>query len=152
MRVVLFANEENGLAGARAYAEAHRDELARHVVAMEADAGDGRVRSVRYAGAPEGRAAFHAMALALAPMGVRESADAAHGGADLAPLAPAGVPRVDLGQDMRTYFDHHHTANDTPAVLDERALDQAVAAWTATVGALAAMEGTFGRAPIEAAH
>ena len=66
------------------------------------------------------------------------------------PLGPAGVPRVDLGQDMRTYFDHHHTANDTPAVLDERALDQAVAVWTAAVGAMASMRESFGRAPVEA--
>jgi hypothetical protein len=150
VRVVLFANEENGGAGARAYAEAHRDELARHAVALEADAGDGRVLTTRYAGAAEGREAFHRVALALAPMGVREGAEAAHGGADLGPLGPAGVPRVDLGQDMRTYFDHHHTANDTPAVLDERALDQAVAVWTAAVGAMASMRESFGRAPVEA--
>ncbi|MDB4932618.1 MAG: peptidase, partial [Myxococcaceae bacterium] len=89
---------------------------------------------------------------ALAPMGVRADDEPAHGGADLGPLAPAGVPRVDLGQDMRTYFDHHHTANDTPAVLDERSLDQAVAVWTAAVGALAVMDGGLGRAPVEAAR
>ena len=150
LRVVLFANEENGLAGARAYADAHRDELARHAVALEADAGDGRVRAVRYAGAASGREAFHRVALALAPLGVRESPEAAHGGADLSPMVPAGVPRVDLAQDMRTYFDHHHTANDTPAVLDERALDHAVAAWATAVAALASMDGGFGRAPVDA--
>jgi hypothetical protein len=150
VRVVLFANEENGLAGARAYAEAHRDELARHAVALEADAGDGRVGVVRYAGAPSAGGSFRALAAALAPMGVRAADEPAHGGADLGPLAPAGVPRVDLGQDMRTYFDHHHTANDTPAVLDERSLDQAVAVWTAAVSALAAMDDDLGRAPVEA--
>jgi carboxypeptidase Q len=150
VRVVLFANEENGVAGALAYAAAHRDELAQHIVALEADAGDGRVGVARYAGAPEGRARFHAVAETLAPMGVRERDEPAHGGADLAPMGSAGVPRVDLGQDMSTYFDHHHTANDTPAVLDERALDQAVAVWTAAVRGFAAMDGDFGRAPVEA--
>ena len=43
IRVVLFANEENGLAGGKAYAAAHADELARHVAALEADLGGGRV-------------------------------------------------------------------------------------------------------------
>jgi hypothetical protein len=83
-------------------------------------------------------------------MGVRERDEPAHGGADLSPLAPAGVPRVDLAQDMATYFDHHHTANDTPAVLNERAIDHAVAVWAAAVGELASMDETLGRAPVEA--
>ncbi len=74
----------------------------------------------------------------------------AHGGADLSPLAPAGVPRVDLAQDMATYFDVHHTANDTPAALDEHAINQAVAVWSAAVGELASIDESLGRAPIEA--
>lgn len=147
LRVVLFANEENGVAGARAYAEAHRDELARHTVAMEADAGDGRVRAIRYAGDEAGRAVIHRVATELRPMGVRESPDRAWGGADVSPLAPAGVPRVDLAQDMSRYFDVHHTANDTPVALDEPSLDQAVAAWTVAVRAFATTPESFGRAP-----
>lgn len=145
VRVVLFANEENGLAGARAYAEAHRDELPQHVAALEADAGDGRVYAVRYAGDGARRATFHRLAQALAPMGVRERSEPAHGGADLSPLE--GVALVDLSQDMRRYFDHHHTANDTPAALDERSLNQVVEVWAAAVGELASMDGTLGRAP-----
>ena len=41
IRVVLFANEENGLKGGKAYAEAHAAELASHVAALEADLGQG---------------------------------------------------------------------------------------------------------------
>ncbi|MCI0433622.1 MAG: M20/M25/M40 family metallo-hydrolase, partial [Gemmatimonadetes bacterium] len=43
LRVVLFANEEFGLTGANAYANQTPDELARHVIAMEADLGAGPV-------------------------------------------------------------------------------------------------------------
>jgi carboxypeptidase Q len=43
VRVVLYGNEEFGLSGAHAYAERHRDELPRHVLAMEADHGSDRV-------------------------------------------------------------------------------------------------------------
>jgi carboxypeptidase Q len=39
IRVVAWVNEENGLRGGRAYLEAHRSELARHVAAIETDAG-----------------------------------------------------------------------------------------------------------------
>src|SRR5436190_1486191 len=39
VRVVLYANEEFGLSGARAYAEAHKDELPRITVAAESDLG-----------------------------------------------------------------------------------------------------------------
>src|SRR6185437_7237027 len=50
VRVVLFANEENGLRGARAYAAAHAAELGDHVVALEADLGAGRVYATRFLG------------------------------------------------------------------------------------------------------
>src|SRR5262249_36954191 len=39
VRVVLYANEEHGLAGARAYRQAHDAELAQHAAALEADSG-----------------------------------------------------------------------------------------------------------------
>jgi hypothetical protein len=39
IRVVLWTNEENGLAGARQYAKDHADELSKHVAAIEADSG-----------------------------------------------------------------------------------------------------------------
>src|SRR5437660_12879742 len=39
LRVVLFMNEENGLAGGKGYAATHQDELGRHVALLEADSG-----------------------------------------------------------------------------------------------------------------
>ncbi|MCI0407864.1 MAG: M20/M25/M40 family metallo-hydrolase, partial [Acidobacteria bacterium] len=41
IRAVLFMNEENGGRGGKAYAEAHRKELSRHVAAIESDGGAG---------------------------------------------------------------------------------------------------------------
>lgn len=148
VRVVLFANEENGLAGARAYAEAHRGELGRHVVAAEADAGDGPVVTLGWAGDPQARPRFEAILRAVTPFGVRPGEESARGGADLSPLIPHGVPRLSFGQDMTRYFDHHHTASDTPAVVDARGLDQAVAVYTAALRELVTMTGDLGRAPL----
>jgi hypothetical protein len=149
VRVVLFANEENGLGGARAYAKAHEAELARHVVATEADLGAGRVHTLRYLGAPEGRPAFVKIAENLIPFAVTISDEDAEGGADLIPLRPAGVPIVDLRQDATVYFDLHHTANDTFDKIEKAEIDEAAAAFAAVAFAAADMSGDFGRIPAE---
>jgi carboxypeptidase Q len=52
-------------------------------------------------------------------------------GADIAPLAKAGVPTLGIMQDARTYFNYHHTAADTldkivPQELRENAAAMAV--------------------------
>ncbi len=147
IRVVLFANEENGLSGARAYAAAHKDELGKHVVALEADAGAGRVYEASFLGPDAARAAFRELAAPLGPLGITVSDDLAHGGADLIPLRPAGVPFVDLAQDMSLYFDVHHTANDTLAQVSKDDLDQAAAAFAALAYGVAEMRGDLGRVP-----
>ena len=149
VRVVLFANEENGLAGARAYAKAHEAELARHVVATEADLGAGRVHAMRYLGAPEMRPAFVKIAQNLIPFGVTVSSDDAEGGADLIPLRSSGVPILDLRQDATLYFDLHHTANDTFDKIVKAEIDEAAASFAAVAFAAADMSGDFGRIPAE---
>lgn len=149
VRVVLFANEENGLGGAKAYAEAHADELARHILAGESDFGDGKVWRIRSKVAPDRLPLFAALARLLAPLGVAagDNDNDAGGGADLIPLIPARVPVVSLGQDGSRYFDYHHTADDTLDKVDAESLDQNVAAWAALFYAAAEMPGDFGRAP-----
>ncbi len=136
LRVVLFANEENGLEGARAYAEAHKAELDDHVAALEADAGAGRVYAVRVRAGEGAEALRSALAAALGPLGVVAAPEPARGGSDLRPLRQAGVPLVDLAQDMHDYFDHHHTANDTLDKIDPAALAQAAGAWAAAARVL----------------
>src|SRR5262249_46618553 len=92
VRTVLFANEENGLSGARQYAQAHLDELPRHVLAMEADAGTGRAYAVRFLGAAQDRPRVAQLVAELKPLGLEMAEGDAHGGADLSPMRPAGVP------------------------------------------------------------
>jgi hypothetical protein len=147
LRVVLFANEENGLSGAKAYAEAHKAELARHTAALEADAGAGRVYAVRVRAGEGAEALRSALGAALGPFSAVAVAEAANGGADLRPLRPAGVPFVDLAQDMHEYFDHHHSANDTFDKIDRDAIGQAAGAWAAAVRVLTDSPLTPGRAP-----
>ena len=149
VRVVLFANEENGLAGAKAYALAHAMELDRHVLAMEADLGADRVYAARFLGAVESRTLFQDLARVLRPLSIAIDDEPAHGGADLIPLIPLGVPFVDLRQDASRYFDVHHTANDTLDKIDRPSLDQVVAAYAGFLYAVADAPQTFGRVPEE---
>lgn len=147
VRVVLFANEEFGLTGARAYAKAHEPELSQHILAGEADFGSGKVLRLSSRVAPETLPAMDEIAELLVPLGVQRGNNETGGGADLSPMAPARVPLINLGQDGTYYFDWHHTANDTLDKIDPKDLDQNVAAWAAAAWAAANMPGDFGRAP-----
>lgn len=147
VRVVLFANEEFGLSGARAYAEKYAADLPRHILAGESDFGSGRVWQADSRVAPESLPLFDEVAKLLAPIGVERGDNQSGGGADLSPLAPARVPVVGLNQDGTQYFDLHHTANDTLDKIDPKDLDQNVAAWAALAYAVAEMQGSFGPAP-----
>lgn len=147
IRVVLFANEEFGLSGARAYAEAHAKELPKHILAGESDFGSGKVWRISSRVASETLPAFDAIAALLAPIGVERGDNGAGGGADLSPMVPAQVPVAGLSQDGTYYFDWHHTANDTLDKIDPKDLDQNVAAWATVAYGAAEMQGDFGRAP-----
>ncbi|MES1243825.1 MAG: M20/M25/M40 family metallo-hydrolase [Acidobacteriota bacterium] len=147
VRVVLFANEEFGLSGARGYAEAHAKELPKHILAGESDFGSGRVWQISSRVDPGTLPAFDAIAALLAPIGVERGDNEAGGGADLSPMIPARVPVAGLYQDGTEYFDWHHTSNDTLDKIDPKDLDQNVAAWAAVAYGAAEMQGDFGRAP-----
>lgn len=147
VRIVFFANEENGLAGATAYAKAHEAEVAKHVIAMEADFGAARVVEARYAGGEDKRAQWLTVAALVKPLKVTISAEPAGGGADLGPLQALGVPVIDLRQDGTTYFDFHHTANDTLERIEKAEIDMAAAAFAATAYAAADAPSDFGRLP-----
>jgi carboxypeptidase Q len=149
VRVVFFANEENGLEGAKAYAKAHESEVAKHVLAFEADFGAARVVEARFSGGEDKRPQFLTIAGLLAPLGVAMSTEPAEGGADISTLQALGVPLLDLRQDGTTYFDFHHTANDTVERIDKAEIDQAAAAFAAAAYSAADAPGDFGRLPEE---
>jgi len=145
LRVVLFANEELGLSGAEAYAKAHAQELPRHVLALESDLGSGRVWRLESRVAIESMGWIRELDRLVFPIGAGSGTNQGDSGADLGPLASAGVPTVSLMQDATGYFDFHHTANDTLDKANARDLDYNVAAWSAVVYAAAELPGDFGR-------
>jgi Zn-dependent M28 family amino/carboxypeptidase len=145
IRVVLFANEEFGLSGAREYAKHLGDEASRHVLAMEADVGQGPVWRIRSQVAPEALPAVAAMQEVLQPLNVELGSNDASGGADIGPLRTMGIPVLDLSLDASSYFDVHHTVNDTLLKVDPKILDQSVAAYAAAAYLAATKQGDFGR-------
>ena len=124
IRVVLFTNEENGLRGGIAYAEAHpktRREV--HVAAMESDLGGGPPRFWTAEGS-DSDMAWLRRSVELLGMPVVDGG----GGADIRPLGEAGVLRIGFRPDDSRYFDIHHTRADTLDKVDAQDLSEATAA------------------------
>jgi carboxypeptidase Q len=127
VRVVLWVNEENGLRGAKNYAERHREELPKHVVAIESDEGVFQPTGFTFKGGEQAKAILGRVGTLL------ESIEAGKivtggGASDVEQLAPAGVPIMQLTVDGSKYFWFHHTAADTPDKVDPKELSRCVAA------------------------
>ena len=130
IRVVLFTNEENGTRGAKGYAEQHKDELAKHVLALESDSGGFAPRGFGVghkddAAAKRARARLTEVVALMSPLRLR--VDDGHGGTDIEPMEPAGVPQVGLEVYGEKYFDYHHTEADTLDKVDPQDLADMVA-------------------------
>ncbi len=147
VRIVLFANEEFGLSGAKAYAESHKAEVRDHVMSAEADLGSGRVYRLSSAVSATALPALQEIVELLSPLGVVYGDNEGAGGADLSPLRKELVPAVSLAHDASEYFDHHHSANDTLDKVDRAGLDQSVAAYLVLALASAESEVHFGPGP-----
>lgn len=151
IRVIAFANEEQGLWGGKVYAanRAGAGELERQVIAAESDFGAGRIYAFN-TGSPDpagSRAATAQIAEVLAPLGIELAADKGGPGPDISPLAAIGGAWGWLAQDGSDYFHLHHTADDTLDKIDPAALAQNVAAYTVFAWLAAQAEGDFGTTP-----
>jgi hypothetical protein len=130
IRAVLFMNEENGLRGGKTYFAnaAKREELHRHIAAIESDAGAatpvGFITTLEGANVERIKARTRVLSR-IAPMYLESSK---HTGADTSPLTDAGVPGFGFVPNPRHYFDYHHTAADTLDKVDPTALAQDSAA------------------------
>lgn len=145
IRVVAFANEESGLFGGRAYAEAHKKDIARAVLGSESDLGADRIYKITASVKPEARDAIAQIAHALEPLGVAYDASApGSGGSDLSAVHAVGMAAVSLHQDATRYFDWHHSANDTLDKIDPEQLRQNVAAYAVVAYLAAQADGDFG--------
>jgi carboxypeptidase Q len=139
VRVVLFANEENGVRGANAYAQRYLASAADHVFALEADSGVLEPATLGFSGSTAARAVMQQVASLLAPIGMSDLA-AGGGGADIGPIAQAGhAPTMAYLGDSTRYFAFHHTAADTIERVTPQEVSRAVAAIAVVAYAVAEM-------------
>jgi len=149
IRAVLFMNEENGVRGGHAYADAHKEDLVRHVAAIESDSGAGRPLGFRVLAGAGADDAVRALAAHLVAAGSSAGAAdvAEHTGVDIDPLRAGGVPLLGLRQDSTHYFDWHHTMADTIDKIDPGELAENTAAMAFMAYALAESPDPLPRPP-----
>ena len=147
IRVIAFANEEQGLYGGHAYAEKHAADIRKHQLGAESDFGAGRIYAFAAKTPDYAKDAVAKIAQALAPLGIEHRADGEGCGPDLSPFNAIGMACAGLSQDGTDYFDLHHTPDDTLDKIDPKALAQNVAAYTVFAYLAADAVGDFGSAP-----
>ena len=151
IRVVAFANEEQGLYGGRAYAAAHAAELAKHALVSESDLGAGRIYGFDAGNIDDGaKDAVAEIARALAPLGIEWRPGEGEAESDVGPFAAMGAAWAWLGHDASGYFDLHHTPDDTMDKIDPEVLRQNVAAYAVYTYLAASADGAFGSSPAKA--
>lgn len=143
IRVILFGAEEPGLYGAKAYTEAHKDEIGKIVMVTESDFGAERIWRMDTGISKTDEDKAERIRKVLARLGVTKGKTGASGGSDVSRLAIAGAPAISLRQDGSNYFDLHHTANDTLDKIDPDELRQNLAVYAAYTWMVANMPGGF---------
>ncbi|HOZ50331.1 MAG TPA: M20/M25/M40 family metallo-hydrolase [Chitinophagaceae bacterium] len=112
IRAVLFMNEENGLRGAKRYAELAELNHEKHILAIESDAGGATPYGFSMEMDKALRDKVKTWSALFLPYNVH-SFDKEGGGADIGPLKRKfGTPVMELLPDSQRYFDMHHSAND----------------------------------------
>ncbi len=122
IRFVLFANEENGLKGGNAYANAAVEKKEEHIFALESDAGGFTPRGFTFKASAEQLQKIQTWSKLLLPYG-GDKLEMGGGGADIGPLNEK--LKTALGgfrPDSQRYFDIHHTENDVFESVNKREL------------------------------
>ena len=138
VRVVLWTNEESGLAGGQAYRDSLGDAVHGHVAAIETDGGVEKIVGFGvHATLADGKEIdeqrqerIQARMQQIAPLLAGLGADKVlprGGGADISPLMKAGVPGIAHRTVMEMYFHVHHTEADAMDKVDPVELRKNVA-------------------------
>jgi len=122
LRAVLFMNEENGLGGAKKYAELAKLNNENHIAAIESDAGGFTPRGFGIVGDQEKIDKIVRWKKLFEPYGIYQIGKG-HGGADISQLEDQGVTLIGLKVDTQRYFDYHHAVTDTFDKVNKRELE-----------------------------
>ena len=144
IRCVLWTNEENGSRGSRAYRDMHMDELDKHIVAIESDAGVFAPKGFGFTGSKEAKRIIESIHELLKPIKANEVTDWGRA-ADVAPLNDEGIPVMSLNVESSKYFWYHHTAADTFDKVDFHEFNKCIAAMAIMAFVIADMEDPLPR-------
>lgn len=129
IRVVLFANEENGLRGGNKYAEEAKIKKENHVMAMESDGGAEYPRGFSCGMTKEQFAKVQGWIKFFEPFDATRFSfsEGAGGGADIGPLQTHfKTAQFGLSTTGQRYFDVHHAATDVYEKVNEQELNLGV--------------------------
>lgn len=121
IRVVCFANEENGVKGGVQYGKTVKDTHEKHLFAIETDAGGFTPRGISLDMDNEKRKQIQSWSDLFLPYGIYDFKNT-YSGTDLYPLHDMGIPTAELVPDSQRYFDIHHTEEDTFEKVNRREL------------------------------
>lgn len=123
IRVVLFANEENGLRGGNKYAQEAKEKNEKHYFALESDAGGFTPRGFGFTMPADKLEKVRQWLPLFVPYGVYEFS-VGGGGADIGPLNRTfNTPVAGLSPDSQRYFDIHHARSDVFEAVNKRELE-----------------------------
>ncbi|MBP1164367.1 hypothetical protein JOE44_001251 [Chryseobacterium sp. PvR013] len=121
IRVVCFANEENGVKGGIQYGKTVKEKNEKHLFAIETDAGGFAPRGIALDMDDTKRNQIKSWSNLFLPYGVYNFEER-FSGTDLYPLHDMGIPAAELMPDSQRYFDIHHTEEDTFEKVNRREL------------------------------
>jgi carboxypeptidase Q len=123
IRVVLFANEENGGRGGKKYSEAAKANKETHLFGLESDAGGFTPRGFSLSLTEAQLTNIRPWIKLLQPYGVYEF-NKGGGGSDVSPMEPVlGAIVGELRPDSQRYFDIHHSRADVLENVNKRELE-----------------------------
>ena len=122
IRVVLFANEENGLKGAKAYSKSVKKDKEQHILALESDTGGFTPRGFIF----DTKVQYLNKILSWKPYFEPYYIHLFEGngsGADVSLLKGNSLVLAGLKTDSQRYFIHHHSEMDTFDQINKRELE-----------------------------
>lgn len=121
IRVVLFANSENGGQGREIYASYVKKKDEKHIFALGTDAGGYSPRGFSLDMSPQRRRQVFEWKNYFLPYGVYDF-DQTDAIQDISPLKKLDIPLAELVVDTQRYFDYHHSVQDTFDKVNKREL------------------------------
>ncbi|MNY44653.1 hypothetical protein D3C86_1796980 [compost metagenome] len=132
IRVVLYANEENGARGGVTYADSAVARKEKHIFALESDEGGYTPRGFSLKVSAADRDKIRNWKSIFMPLGVYDFEEEG-GGVDIGPLGKTGCRLAGLQPDSQRYFDMHHSRRDVFEDVNKRELHLGAVAMTSFI-------------------